>query len=481
MARKKAVPAPLWVSDPQYQAFESDLVAHPDDDTPRLVLADWLQEHGDEHAAARAEFIRVQIELARLNPDDPRYEELSRREEVLLEVHRDHWLGPLAEIVTDAVWMRGFPQRMKLGVRAFMDNADEIFRQAPILHLQLLRINQTKMTMEELAACPHFARLRGFSLPGSLVGDVKLSALLQNADLSNVETLDLPNTGAGEDSLKAVAADRFPRLKSLNLSGNVMEFVIQRLFRADVPFSLTHLDLGGAGMNSQDIEALFRWRGLAAVETLALWGNRLGTAGARHLAASPYLGRLRSLDLTYSEIGMRGMQALAGAETFADLRELRLGYNSILSAGLKALRHARFAGNLSALHLTGNNVADAGLADLAAWPGLSRVRTLELRGNNLTAAGAEALARSPYTGGLTALDLSGNPIGEAGGKALADSPHLSGLRRLELSFCELTDAGVEALLASPHLKHLSRLDVDYNSHSSAVARRVNARFQPVRR
>ncbi len=35
---------------------------NPDEDTPRLVFADWLQENGDE---ARAEFIRVQIALAR--------------------------------------------------------------------------------------------------------------------------------------------------------------------------------------------------------------------------------------------------------------------------------------------------------------------------------------------------------------------------------------------------------------------------------
>jgi uncharacterized protein (TIGR02996 family) len=44
------------------EAFLLAICENPDDDTPRLVFADWLQEHGDE---ARAEFIRVQIELAR--------------------------------------------------------------------------------------------------------------------------------------------------------------------------------------------------------------------------------------------------------------------------------------------------------------------------------------------------------------------------------------------------------------------------------
>ena len=35
----------------------------PDEDTPRLVYADWLDEHGDEADRAHAEQIRVQIEF----------------------------------------------------------------------------------------------------------------------------------------------------------------------------------------------------------------------------------------------------------------------------------------------------------------------------------------------------------------------------------------------------------------------------------
>ena len=39
------------------------ILAAPDDDLPRLVFADWLEENGE---AERAEFIRVQCELAKL-------------------------------------------------------------------------------------------------------------------------------------------------------------------------------------------------------------------------------------------------------------------------------------------------------------------------------------------------------------------------------------------------------------------------------
>ncbi len=45
------------------EAFLEAIIGRPDDDGPRLAYADWLDERGD---AARAEFIRVQIALARL-------------------------------------------------------------------------------------------------------------------------------------------------------------------------------------------------------------------------------------------------------------------------------------------------------------------------------------------------------------------------------------------------------------------------------
>lgn len=48
------------------QAFLDAIRDAPDDDTPRLVFADWLEEHGQPE---RAEFIRVQCELARIRAD----------------------------------------------------------------------------------------------------------------------------------------------------------------------------------------------------------------------------------------------------------------------------------------------------------------------------------------------------------------------------------------------------------------------------
>src|SRR5438045_1269766 len=44
----------------------------PDDDSTRLVLADWLEENGTAADAARAEFIRLQLECAHLEASSAR-------------------------------------------------------------------------------------------------------------------------------------------------------------------------------------------------------------------------------------------------------------------------------------------------------------------------------------------------------------------------------------------------------------------------
>jgi uncharacterized protein (TIGR02996 family) len=52
-------------SAPEFLAFVRAIREQPEDDTRRLACADWLEEHGE---GPRAEFIRVQCELAR-GPD----------------------------------------------------------------------------------------------------------------------------------------------------------------------------------------------------------------------------------------------------------------------------------------------------------------------------------------------------------------------------------------------------------------------------
>ena len=102
----------------EQDALLAAILAHPAEDTPRLMYADWLDEHG-EHA--RAEFIRVQCGLARypagesarhhpvcLGPRSPRCRwcDLRRRERELWDAHAREWFSDgrhgLSVAITDA-------------------------------------------------------------------------------------------------------------------------------------------------------------------------------------------------------------------------------------------------------------------------------------------------------------------------------------------------------------------------------------------
>src|SRR5260370_19777710 len=85
-------------SRPDEIAFLRTIQEQPHDDAPRLVFADWLEEHGD---TARAEFIRVQIDLAGLGNDDPRRPALAARERELLDAHQRELIAALGD------WGRG--------------------------------------------------------------------------------------------------------------------------------------------------------------------------------------------------------------------------------------------------------------------------------------------------------------------------------------------------------------------------------------
>jgi uncharacterized protein (TIGR02996 family) len=72
------------------------VVQNPFDDARRLVYADWLEEQGD----VRGELLRVQLELAHLDPTSDRYRELWKREKELLPKINKPWLQRIQRYTT---------------------------------------------------------------------------------------------------------------------------------------------------------------------------------------------------------------------------------------------------------------------------------------------------------------------------------------------------------------------------------------------
>src|SRR5215207_7697089 len=73
----------------QHESFLRAIYDAPDDDTPRLVYADFLEEHGD---ADKAAYIRYECEAARA--DDIRVRELTTAVRDMIEHHRGQFGTP---------------------------------------------------------------------------------------------------------------------------------------------------------------------------------------------------------------------------------------------------------------------------------------------------------------------------------------------------------------------------------------------------
>jgi uncharacterized protein (TIGR02996 family) len=98
----------------------------PDDDAPRLVYADWLDDHGDE---ARAEFIRLQCRLARMDEDDPDRHDLQERVWAMEHEHRLRWAAgyPKLSGIEWAIYRRGFVEIVRASnYKALVRGAEQI-------------------------------------------------------------------------------------------------------------------------------------------------------------------------------------------------------------------------------------------------------------------------------------------------------------------------------------------------------------------
>jgi uncharacterized protein (TIGR02996 family) len=230
----------------QREAFLQAICENPGDDTSRLVYADWLEDQGDPQDLARAEFIRVQIELSRLAPGDPRQQGLLRqRQRQLLDQHREVWLGQLPRlkgIVWQRFW-RGFVSGANvLAWKFYRRHAAALFAAAPVQFLHVFSLNG--QTCRELTRSPYLARLSVLAVVNSHIGDEGLLALAGCPHLTNLQTLAVPGPTPscfhsrpsygliGDAGAQALASSPFlSRLTALDLRHNAISAEARQVLR----------------------------------------------------------------------------------------------------------------------------------------------------------------------------------------------------------------------------------------------------------
>lgn len=156
MACATPATAEAWTTD-ERAALTRAILVNPADDLPRLVFADWLDEHGEHE---RAEYIRKQIRLTRLPGAwefDTERDSLTQRIDQItdngspalwlaldldLEPFDWHWSGdsinPRIHTAERIYGLdRGFVSHIELPAASFMEHAGVIFRAQPVTSVRL--------------------------------------------------------------------------------------------------------------------------------------------------------------------------------------------------------------------------------------------------------------------------------------------------------------------------------------------------------
>jgi uncharacterized protein (TIGR02996 family) len=213
--------SPMTVPMNPENGFLQAIIHAPDDDTPRLVFADWLADHGEPE---RGEFIRVQIQLAGLAEDDPRRAELKVREEALLGEHADAWAKQLNLEAGLVKFRRGLAEEIITNTRRLLASGHEWFRMAPVRHLTVWSGQGNCLGLEEikrLASWPQLARLLSLCLPENGIGDVGAAILSASPFVAGLEVLDLGSDRIADAGASALAlSPHLARLKELRLDHN---------------------------------------------------------------------------------------------------------------------------------------------------------------------------------------------------------------------------------------------------------------------
>ncbi len=157
----------------------------PSDDAPRLIYADWLDEHGQPE---RAEFIRVQCELNVPGGPRGRRTELRLRERELLGRFGKEWAGTFAGTCESYRFQRGFVEVISARIGPLLKRPPDPLADRLVSDLTLMHPLVSGRSLTNMIAFDGVRKLR-FKIDASLayLYEVELPEQIQ----AQIELLDL--------------------------------------------------------------------------------------------------------------------------------------------------------------------------------------------------------------------------------------------------------------------------------------------------
>jgi uncharacterized protein (TIGR02996 family) len=501
----------FFPASPELTALLTAALAE-DDDTSRLVLADFLDEHDDPRGA----LIRACCALARSTPADPGWHDASVELHRWQEKHRRDWLGRgkafsfegQRGLVTFRVTGKTLAgPRLTNALRSLLaegwvgkvvvDEAEDSNFQSPLTLERLANVpvlapsrwssrRGGKLTSATLASLRGLTQLRELNLAAASLWNLEGTGLAPLADLPLLRRLAVGvsnRSGSGLahlhqlrsltlhygvivlhggdldwPDLKDVAS--LPNLEHLHIRGHDLLRNLPVL--GDAP-ALTALELSG-GLRYEHLDRL---GGLTRLREL-----RMRDISAELPETWPAVlagfDRLAELTVTSARISPEGAAALAdlpklqrlrltGGPSLTDAAVALAGVRSLRELSPKessALTEEGFRSlcrlpNLETLELPGcNALRGPALRHLAALPGLRR---LGLPRNDWL--GEDGLT---HIACLDLVDLDLSSCHNLGDRDLAPLARMTGLKRLSLRYCrQIGNAGLNHLRGLKQLRSLN--------------------------
>lgn len=327
---------------------EEDLLAQirqrPDDDAPRLLFADWLDERGDP----RGEFVRLQCTLAALAADAPERGALAVRHAELESVQRQHAQQALSRFgIRDFRFSRGFIDRLHVSGAQFLELWRTLAPLAPAVRgLRWSEIpgRQAAEAMRRLMASELSAAMQSLSVFGERLSVPIVDALVGSPRARQLTALDLSRTALGGAGLRSLSTS--PQLNSLTVlklpSCELGARDAGLLARSVAAQRLEWLDVSSNAIGDEGFEAIVTAPAFAQLKALLANGNDIGVTGIASFASNSRLVRLVRLSLCDNDLGDDSAGLLATSSSCGRLEELRLDRCGISGEGRRTLERSEW-------------------------------------------------------------------------------------------------------------------------------------------
>jgi uncharacterized protein (TIGR02996 family) len=369
-----------------HEALLRAICHSPDDDTPRLIYADFLDESGE---AARAEFVRAQVELAR-TPDWEPFAVLCRTRKLEWSEAGEPFRATLPPLGPELEWhpqafRRGLGWRVKVGnLRTWCEIAPRLYESAPVGEVDV-KLAAIRDEWRAFAAGDWVKHFRVIHLQGTSPVEA-IRALCENPAACGIT--DIHFQRASSPGLPELVEDLLATPLGKGLKGLHFSVGYQAVD-----------ELVDAMANSEArLDRL-------SFHTMGMTEHRLV-----RLLLSPIASDMVELDLANDRLpdALEDFAATWPGSLPRSLRKLRIASSHLDNTDLDALAWSDAVRNLNALDLSGN--VAAGSSSFLSGLSVTSLRSLSLRACRIDAPALEAVTSGSLWAGLVELDLRNNPL-----------------------------------------------------------------------